>query len=195
MKRCKERRETLILDIHGELEPDARSNWEAHLNGCPSCRKERLDMLRLMGKVKNAMEVPLLSEEQVDTSVRALRRRMGSEAEKKWWQRVRDMRDRAPFRFVTAAAAFCCVVLAVALVNRQSLMDSIGMQTASRQEMTKRVKPEDMEVIKNLDLLKEMEAVQKLVQIVDDSNEERQQEKRDSNKQGMIRYEKKEISA
>ena len=181
--------ETLMLDVYGELGPEARSAWEGHLKTCEACRRERLRVQRLAGDLKRAAGPPNLSHQQVAEGVRAVRRRLVDAREEAWW---RKMLHVSPARLVPAAVALCALVLAVTVVDRETIRTSIGIRTASQPEIGEPIESEDLELIRHLDLLKEMESLGKLVQVVEQNNGNSRQLKMDPNTQGKIRDEKKE---
>lgn len=193
MKSCANRRETLMLDIYGELGPEARPVWEAHLKACEACRRERLRMQGLVGNLKSAMGTPDLSERQVSEGVRAVRMKLMNSLNVPWWRKILNIR---PAMLVPAAVAFCALFLAITMVDMEPLMNSVGFRTASRPDMMEQIRSEDLEVIKNLDLLREMESLGKLVHVVDDGNGNLQLPKMDAEDiQGNILHDKKESYA
>ena len=63
MKVCADRRETLLLDIHGELSAREQPAWQRHLDACPGCRQERQELVWLLEAAKEAMPPPAPSPE------------------------------------------------------------------------------------------------------------------------------------
>lgn len=190
MKPCANHRETLMLDVYGELGPKARPAWEAHLEACEGCRREHLRMKRFLGNLKSAMEPPKLSDRQAGEGVRAVRIRLMDARKAPWWRNVLSFR---PSILVPAAVALCALFLAITMVDMESLMTSVGMRTASRLDVMEEIRSEDLEVIKNLDLLREMDSLGKLVHVVDDNSGSLRFREMDSEDiQGSISHEKKE---
>ena len=189
MKPCAEYRETLMLDVYGELGPDERRIWEEHLRTCEACRSERLRVQGLVKGLKRAMATPNLSEKQVGEGVQAIRVKLSRAREVPWWRKVLRVR---PAMLVPAAVAVCALFLAITMVDTETLMNSVGIRTASRLDMISEIGSEDLEVIKNLDLLKEMESLGKLVHVVDDKNGRlRLRKMAPEDIQGRLLYEKK----
>jgi len=193
MKPCANHRETLMLDIFGELGPEARPVWEEHLKTCEACRRERLRMKGLVGNLKDAMGPPTLSDRQVSEGVLAVRMKLMDARKAPWWRRVLNVR---PAMLVPAAVAFCALFLAITMVDMGSLLNSVGIRTASHPNIMEQIRSEDLEVIKNLDLLREMESLGKLVHVVDDKNGDLRFRNMDPEDiQGNLSYEKKESYA
>ena len=188
MKPCAEHRETLMLDVYGELGPELRSAWEAHLKTCEACRRERLRVQRLAGDLRRTAGPPALSHQQVAEGVRVVRRRLLDAREESWWRKMMHVR---PTGLVPAAVALCALVLAVTMVDRETLKTSIGIRTASQPDAQEQVQGEDLEILKHFDLLKEMESLGKLAQIVDQDNGNSRHLKMVPNTQGRHRDEKK----
>jgi hypothetical protein len=193
MKPCANHRETLMLDIYGELGPEARPVWEEHLKTCEACRRERLRMQGLVGNLKSALATPNLSDRQVSEGVQAVRMKLMDARKTPWWRKVLNVR---PAMLVPAAVAFCALFLAITMVDMEPLMNSVGIRTASHPDIMEQMKSEDLEVIKNLDLLREMESLGKLVNVVDDKNGDLRFRNMDPEDiQGNLLYEKKESYA
>lgn len=167
MKPCADHRKTLMLDIYGELGQEERPVWEAHLKTCEACRRERLRMQGLLGNLKGVMGPPGLSSRQVGEGIQTVRKRLMDARKVPWWRKVMSVR---PAMLVPAAVAFCALLLAVTMVDMETLKTSIGIRTASAPGGIEQLGSEDLEVIENMDLLREMESLGKLVRAVDDAN-------------------------
>jgi hypothetical protein len=154
MQACQHRNETLLLDVLGELgDPRMRRDWEEHLAGCDGCRRERAAMLSLLGKVKQAGMPPELSAEQADAMAKAVGWKLRNE-------RIQPPRQTGRrFRFLPVFASACAVIVVLfagyLLQDRLSGRDNDVATSA------------DLEVIKHLDLLKDMDTIEKLIQVVD----------------------------
>jgi hypothetical protein len=65
MAACSDHKETLVLDVHGELTLEESIVWEKHLAGCEDCRQERESLCALMQSAKGGLSVtPLSSQEE-----------------------------------------------------------------------------------------------------------------------------------
>lgn len=65
MAACSDQKETLLLDVHGELTLEESIVWEKHLAGCEHCRQERESLCALMQSAKEGLAVtPLSSKEE-----------------------------------------------------------------------------------------------------------------------------------
>lgn len=161
MKNCPDYQETLWLDVHGELDPRDRPDWEDHLKTCVACREERERVRHLMARIRDGMPLPVLSNEKARTLSRSIRGRLRAEiSETSWWRRFVN----APNRFVPALAAAILLVLAVTWFS-QDLFHSPTVLINRDQENKMAVN--DGEVIRNLELLEEMDTLQKLVQALE----------------------------
>lgn len=160
MQACRNQNEILMLDVLGELnDPRMRRGWEEHLNACGGCRRERTRMLNLLGQVKHAGMPPELPAEQAEAMARTVSWKLRNERLKPFKEAPRR------FRLRPMLAAACAVLLVVVagyyFKERQS-------ESAREMAMSAEVLPsQDLEVIKNLDLLKDMDTIEKLIHVVD----------------------------
>jgi anti-sigma factor RsiW len=159
MQACRNQNEILMLDVLGELnDPRMRRDWENHLKACDGCRRERAAMRALFGRVKQAGRPPELSAEHADVMAKTIGWKLRNE-------RLKPLPDSPPrrFRFMPALAAACAIMVAVAA-------GYYFQERAPDREMAMSaefVPMEDLEVIKHLDLLREMETIEKLMHVVD----------------------------
>jgi hypothetical protein len=156
MQACRHQNETLMLDVLGELrDPQMRRDWEDHLKACGDCRRERLAMLSLLAKVKRAGMPPELSAEQADAMAKAVGWKLRNE-------RIQPVRQGGRrFRFLPVCASVCALI-AVLFLGYQLQDRPVGGRDNEMAMM-----PQDLEVIQHLDLLKDMETIEKLIQVVD----------------------------
>ena len=165
MKPCAKHRETLLLDVYGELAPEIRSAWEVHLKACEACRQEKQRVQRLVGEAQRIMGPPRLSESQVDEAVYHVRKRIAGTRDDKGRHRHFGFR---PLRFVAAASALCVMILVWATLDIRGPNLPFKILTTFRNDAQEHALVEELEIIQHLDMLREMDAIRKLVQIVDD---------------------------
>jgi anti-sigma factor RsiW len=160
MQACRNQNEILMLDVLGELnDPRTRRDWEEHLNACDRCRRERARMLNLLSQMKHAGMPPELSAEQADAMARTISWKLRNE-------RMKPLQE-APrrFRFRPMLAAACAVVL---IVMAGYYFKERHSDSAREMAMSAEVMPsQDLEVIKHLDLLRDMDTIEKLIHVVD----------------------------
>jgi anti-sigma factor RsiW len=162
VKVCADRSETLLLDIHGELPASEQAAWQRHLETCPGCRQERQELVWVLKAAKEAMPSPALSPEHA----RALRESvvMGWRAKRipvRWRGLFFGMSLRPAPALV--AAGFLLVVLGwFGMQGLRSTSHSLRGPDAPEQVMVS-----DLEVIENLDLLEQMDDIERIVQVVD----------------------------
>jgi anti-sigma factor RsiW len=163
MKPCDDHKETLWLDVYGELLAKDRPAWERHMAGCEGCRQERERLLRLLGRLKEAMPAPTLSSQESSALTDAIQRDLRKEREKIWW-------GKRPFslpnRLIPALAAACLVVVAIGWFTLRGLKTPSSIEVASELKTEEQVIAKDLEIIKNLELLEEMDVIQQLVRVV-----------------------------
>ena len=164
MKPCTHYQETLLLDVYGELNPHERPEWEKHLEQCEPCRSERERLLNMLGTVKAAMPSPDMASDKAEGLPSSIRR--------VWREGLEKKPDRKPFwgspvRFAPALAAACLVIALAGWFSFKEFRHADVIQQGSKVVMEEQLASEDLEVVKNIELLEEMEDVEKLVELLD----------------------------
>ncbi|MFQ5842940.1 MAG: anti-sigma factor family protein [Thermodesulfobacteriota bacterium] len=164
MKPCPDHKETLWLDVYGELNPNERPAWKKHLETCGGCRQERAQLLRLLQTVKVSMPSPTLSREKAETLISSITRKLGGKREETWGRRrLWGM----PHRFIPALAAASILIVALGWFSMKGFRNPSSVRSMAGLKSEKQVFVKDVDIIKNLELLEEMDTLQKLVQAVD----------------------------
>jgi Putative zinc-finger len=162
VKVCADWRETLLLDIHGELPAGERPAWQRHLETCPGCRQERQELVWLLKAVREAMPPPTVSPEHA----RALRESvtMGWRAKRAsvWWRGLFFGMSLRPVPALVAAGFLLAVLGWFGLQGFRGMSHTVRGLEASQQ-----IKISDLEVIENLDLLEHLDDIECVVRVVD----------------------------
>jgi len=161
MKPCPDRHEMILLAAYGELDPEQRQDWEQHRTACPGCRGEYEALLRLLGRIKESMPVPELSEKRASSILWSVKRELRKEREKpSWWKQwlVR------PSRLVPALATVSIVLITFGLFGPNFTEKSSPPQTVPDVENEAVIK--DLDVLTNLDFLEDMDTVQELLNVL-----------------------------
>jgi hypothetical protein len=177
---CRNQNETLMLDVLGELhDSSVRRMWEDHLRACDGCRRERSRMLQLLGKVREAGMPPELPAERADSMATAVGWRLRNER----LARSGKTTSRR-IRLIPALAAGCAfmVMLAVGYRLQDRLVGPVGGGDISAE-----LQGQDFEVVKHLDLLKDMDTIEKLIHVVDIDSEGQGPDQAAPENQGMHR--------
>ncbi|MFB0505384.1 MAG: anti-sigma factor [Thermodesulfobacteriota bacterium] len=164
MKLCPDHKETLWLDVYGELDPNERPAWEKHLETCEGCRQERTQLFRLLQAVKVNMPSPELSREKTNALARSITRKLRDEREETWWRKWLWGR---PNRLVPALAAASILIVAFGWFSMKGFRSSFSIRSLSNLKSEEQVLVKDLDIVKNLELLEEMDTLRKLVQVVD----------------------------
>jgi len=164
MKPCPDRHETILLAAHGELNPEQRRDWEQHKVACPGCRNEYEALLRLLGRIKEALPVPELSEKKASSILRSVKRELRKEREKAPWWKEWLVR---PNRLVPALATACVVLITFGWFGVNLIQSPDTDQDALGPSVENQVVLKDLEVIKNIEFLEEMDTLQELVTVLD----------------------------
>ena len=183
MKACEHLKENLTLYIYGELDPAAGREVEIHLESCEGCRNEHARLSTVLAKVKEASLSPQLSPmearamaAEISRTLKAGRRRTG------WRQYLEFM----PSRLIPRAAMACGLVITVAVIGYLNLNKTPGTAPVSMNQNEEiMLSDKDLEILDNLELLKEMDAIQKLSRVVAPDGESESQRGLDNDTRGM----------
>lgn len=187
MKSCAEYKEILFLDLYGELDPASRSKWLAHLRECAACKEEHARMLGLVGKVKEVMAAPPLIHTESQTLIKAVRAEMIQGEERKfkagWLSRH--------WRFSPALATACVFAAIISIWSLGTFDSFLNNERNAAKESSQEMRAEDLEIIKNFDLLKQMDSVEKLVHMLDEPEDDPSPPEPDSKTQEMTSHERR----
>jgi anti-sigma factor RsiW len=162
MPECRNHEESLLQDVLGELPASVRRDrWQEHLRACEGCRRERQRMAHLLGKVRSNFRTPALSPREADAMAAAISRKLSSDEPaslgRRWWRPG----------WVPTLAAACGLLVAVAvgyqLGGRFLANGKLGESAQESQ-----ISVQDLDVVSQLDLLKNLSTIEKLVQVVDE---------------------------
>ena len=166
MKPCSDYQEMLLLDVYGELNPAERRAWENHLSTCEHCRKEKEQLLRLLQTIKTALPTPTLSPDKIAAHVRSIQEKLREEANLPWWRKVRL---RLPQRLIPALTTACLLLIIMSWFGLKELRKFGLLPTSHQTTSEEQINRNDLDVVKNLEFLKEMEDVEKLVKHLDET--------------------------
>ena len=183
MQTCEHLKENLTLYVYGELDPATGREVENHLEICEGCRQEHRRLSTILAKVKQASVSPQLSPmearamaAEISRTLKAGRRRTG------WRQYLEFM----PSRLISGAAMACALVITVAVIGYLNLNKTPGTAPVSMNQNEEiMLSDKDLEILDNLELLKEMDAIQKLSRVVAPDGESESQRGLDNDTRGM----------
>jgi hypothetical protein len=161
---CSNKFETLLLDVHGELPPELRSEWEAHLSGCAGCRHERERLLSELETIRQSMEPTPLPDTQVDQMIETVQAKLAGQSAR---TRSRKPFSFFPVRFAPALAVACCLMVFSGVIFYKYLLEPPARQIAVINKIEGDLKFEDLNIIQNFEILENMPTLEKLVRIVD----------------------------
>jgi len=186
MKACSHQKENLVLHLYGELDPTARQEVENHLKRCPGCRHEREQLFSLQQMLRKTAGVPDLSPQEVNSLVTEIKAKLKNARTEKWRRRYLDVR---PARLMPAIATACLVIITAGIIGYIKYNDTNEINPFFKQQSQgMMVSDTDLEILKNLDLLKEMDAIQKLSRVVDVNDENQPQGDINGSTRGMRPY-------
>jgi len=191
MPDCTDRNEQVMLDVYGELDAGARSALEDHLSTCADCRREKESLTAMLGQVRQAMVPPPLSMQDSAAMVRRVQDRLA--VFRLPGGRRQPVKEKRVLWIPALAAA--CVLVLVAIFVGYERSGNIAQPVAERIDISQKLPENEEEIVKNLDLLKNFNTLEKLSQVVDDSAGRNPSETHNQGTQGDIRYGHEERSA
>ena len=162
MKVCADRRDALLLDIHGELPVDEQPAWQMHLDTCPGCRQERQELVWLLKAAKEAMPLPALSPERANALRESIMMGWRARRAPVWWRGLSFGMSLRPVPALVAAGFLVVVLGWFGLQGLRSTSHTVPGPKAPEQVMVS-----EAEVIENLDLLEHLDDIERLVRVVD----------------------------
>ena len=191
MPDCTDRNEQVLLDVYGELDAGARSALEDHLSTCADCRREKESLSAMLGQVRHAMVPPPVSMQDSAAMVRKVQDRLA--VFRLPGGRRQPVKEKRVLWIPALAAA--CVLVLVAIFVGYERSGNIAQPVAQRIDISQKLPENEEEIVKNLDLLKNFNTLEKLSQVVDDSAGRNPSETHNQGTQGDIRYGHDERSA
>jgi anti-sigma factor RsiW len=165
MRSCADREEVLLLDVYGELSPGDRGTWEQHLETCSACSGERHRLVEILRAAKEAMPAPAILPEETKALRQSLARSWMGERSRPWWH---GLFLGVHLRPLPALATACLALVAIGWFALQWVQTRSSTRTVP--EAQERIMAGDLEVLVNLDLLQEMDDIEKVVRVVDQRN-------------------------
>ena len=191
MSTCADRNELLLLDVYGELGDVAHSELDEHLNVCADCRQEKKRLQTVIGLVKEKAIPSPLSMAESTTLVNGVNRKLASRRFRRHWiELIHNKRDL----WLPAAATACLLILLTTYIGYKRF-DISKYFVAPKLDISKQLPENEFEIIQNLDLLKNLDTLEKLSQVVNDSSDRNAIDIDKQGAQGDIPYGLKERMA
>jgi len=183
MQVCEHLKENLTLYVYGELDPVTEREVENHLENCEGCRHEHERLSTILTRVREASVSPQLSPLEARAMAADISRTLKAGTRRNWWRQYLEF---MPSRLVPAAALAGALIITVAVIGYLNLNKTPGLAPVSlNQNEEIMLSDTDLEILDNLELLKEMESIQKLSRVVDPKGETDSQWDRNNDKRGM----------
>jgi hypothetical protein len=161
---CKEYHESLMLDVMGEPDPDKGLHWQAHLNGCEACHSERMRLTTLLEEMKKNASPPRLPEAGVESFAQRISWTLRNER----IQAGLKQQPRATIvRRIPAMVALCILLVFGTFLWYRGEGRLFRSEQAGDRRAEMALPKQDQDVIKNLDMLRDLETIRMLVQTID----------------------------
>jgi hypothetical protein len=183
MQACEHLIENLTLYVYGELDPVTGQEVANHLENCEGCRQEHERLSTILVKVKEASVSPQLSPLEARAMAADISRKLTAGRRRTWWRQYLEF---MPSRWIPAAAMAGALVMTVAVVGYLKLNETPSLAPVSlNQNEELMLGDKDIEILDNLELLKEMDAIQKLSRVVAPDGESELHRGMDNDTRGM----------
>jgi hypothetical protein len=183
MQACQIQKKKLVLYVHGELDSNSSKEIENHLAICKLCRSEYQQLLSLLGNIKATIASPELSPKQVNSLVTNIKWKLKDRNKDSLWHRYLDFR---PAHMIPVIAMACILIIAAGVIGYIINDDTNEFQPVAGRQIEELVLSDsDLEIVEKLELLREMDAIQKLSQVVDLNGKINSQRELDSETRGM----------
>jgi len=154
---CSKFRETMVMDVYGELAPRDKE-WEEHLKRCSQCSRERERLKALLGQVEREWRQACPDGYDKRRLTTSIMERIGRSTERRWIPRSRILSPG-----LAVAFTLCLAIGVVAWQYLQGQGAGGRLLGGSEEQLL----AENPELFEEMELLQEMDLVQKLVQVVD----------------------------
>jgi len=183
MHPCEHLNEKITSYIYGELDPAGCRKIEDHLKTCEGCRQEHRRLASILAKVRETRVTPELSASDARLMAADIHRKLTDNRGRTWW---RPYLDFMPPRFMPAAAMAAVLMITVAVIGYVNQSRNNGLPPVSvNQNEELMLSDKDLEILDNLELLKEMDSIQKLSRVVGPDGETEFQPDMDNDTRGM----------
>ena len=166
MSICIERKDKLLHDVYGEMTADEKTAWENHLVACKACRLEKEKLLKLLQVSKQSCLLPDLSPKEKQTLSDSIVRKLRVVKPDHWWGWI--FMESSWLR--TSLVVVCLLVLFLGWLGLNNFNISNKASKISQFAQDEKIIVSDEEFLENLEMLQEMEALEKLVNLLDIQN-------------------------
>jgi hypothetical protein len=183
MHPCEHLNEKITSYIYGELDPAGCREIEGHLKTCEACRQEHRRLASILAKVRETRVKPKLSANDARLMAADIYRKLADNRARPWWRQYLDF---MPPRFMPAAAMAAVLMITVVVIGYVNQSRNNGLPPVSvNQNEVLMLSDKDLEILDNLELLKEMDSIQKLSRVVGPDGETEFQPDMDNDTRGM----------
>lgn len=187
MSACPQYQETLWLDVYNELTDTIREEWEIHLGICDGCREEKKRMAQTVVALRENMQPPPTAALSPENLIRLSEPEQTSIFSLRWWRK--SLFDNR-LKLVPALATFGMVLFVAGVLNYRTLRSSVSQTESHTAEISNQIVTADADMLNNLDLLKDLETLQQLIQVVDRTEYMQPNFNHRENTQGKIRHDR-----
>jgi anti-sigma factor RsiW len=164
MRTCDDFRESLLLDVHGEVSREEGEALVAHLESCEPCRRRRAQVAALLARVREAAAYPEPTSAEAEALRAAILRSLRGERQRQGRRWTFLGLSLPP---VPALAAACLLVVAAVWFGAREADRPPESPALTHLGSEERLIVQNLDILEDLDLLEEMDVLQTLIQVVD----------------------------
>ena len=185
MSACLDKEKTLLLDAYEELDPQELAAWEKHIQTCDGCLHEKNRIYKLLRDIKQSIDQPDFNSKMEKILAENITHKVRKKKE------AGIKRKKKPGKILwplPAMAAACIVVLVIGTYSFKIFQTASKNHYQEDSNLAEMISTEELEIISNLDMLKDMDSISKIVQLVDHSEIDKSFNNTDHDIQGMVRH-------
>lgn len=192
MSACPRYQKTLWLDVYNELAPSVRKDWEAHLDTCSDCQAEKGRMVQMVTAMRENMTVPPTAALSPERLKQLSDETTSSIFTANWW---REAFFNNRLKLIPAVATLGLLLFVAGMFNFETVLNPGSQTTNIGQIVSDNMVTSEIDILQNLDLLEDMETVQRLIHVVERASYLPPDHGHHNNTQGNIRhaYEKRTV--
>lgn len=163
---CSEQEYRFWMYIHHELGDEDRQLWEDHLTLCHKCRQEKELAVRMLARVRETLEPKPISDNALNLLMDKLKSGQTAHIHPFGF----NFHRRLSRLLIPMAAAACFILVLFGYFRLVSFTPTVDNPNTPIAGVSDQLKPDDLEIIENFEMLIDFDTVQELVNIMRDQD-------------------------
>ncbi len=183
---CTEYKNILLADVTNELDEAQEFAWKSHLKKCDTCRQEKEALKAMVTRLKHVAPLPTLSQKEAGAMVANINRHLAAPPKATF---CFAQLIKSPQKLIPALATACLLLIGLGIFWSQHHPLQPRHQAMIRPLPEEAIDANDIDIVTNFELLKDFDAIQKLVQVVDHEKTAPPSGFEHNNSHGSVSYE------